>query len=290
MKKTIVLAILCAVCSLLKQAGDLAKAKKFDEAGQIYRQAADVAKNSDETATALYRRADLLKQTKRYDEAISAFEEILSVKNLPRHNEGTVWRALAQTKMLQGKTREAISCYKSAGSVNAGTWIDNVANAELAKLCEKLGWYEDALAAHKTCSQAVKCSPEGKAAAYAGMVLALAKLGRLKEAHETLDQLKAFAKDLPNPSVAVNCGMAEAQLADAEKDWERAVEIYRKVMALPKIHYLQRRAAGNRAAEIALREIKNVELARTIAEELRQSDKFGVNEELMREIKKGEKK
>ncbi|MBQ6473050.1 MAG: tetratricopeptide repeat protein [Victivallales bacterium] len=299
MKKIFAIAILCAICSafaaesysaLLKQAGELAKAQKYDEAGQIYRNAAAVAKNSDEAATALYRRADMLKQQKRYDEAVAAFEEILAVKNLPRHNQGTAWRALAQLMMLQGKTRDAVRCYKSAGSVNAGTWIDNVANSELAKVCEKLGWYEDALAAHKACLQAAKCSDDGKAAAYAGMVLALAKLNRLQEAHETLDKLKSFAKDLGSPSAVINCGMAEAQLADAEKDWSHAIECYRRVMTLPKVHYLQCRAAGNRAAQIALHEIRNVELARSIAEELRSLDKYGVKEELMREIKKGEKK
>jgi len=289
-------AFLCVVCSvfaaesysdLLKKAGELVKAKKYDEAQQIYRDATQVAKNSDETSTALYRLGDMLKQQKRYDEAVAVFEEILTVKNISRHNRGTALRALAQTMMLQGKTRDAVNYYKSAGGVNAGTWIDSVANSELAKICEKLGWYEDALAAHKASSEAVKCSPEGKAAAYAGMVLALAKLNRLKEAHQTMEQLKEFAKDLDKPSVAVNVGMAEAQLADAEKQWDKAIECYRKVMNLPKIHYLQCRAAGNRAAEIALREIKNVALARTIVEELRKLDKYGVKEELLREIKKG---
>ena len=84
--------------------------------------------------------------------------------------------------------------------------------------------------------------------------------------------------------------MAEARLADAEKDWNHAIEVYRHVMTLPKIHYLQRRAAGNRAAAIALRELKNVELAKTIVAELAKSDKYGVNEELKLEIRKGAKK
>ena len=299
MKKTVILSILCACCSafaaesytaLLKQAGDLAKAKKYDEAEQAYRNAAAAAKNSDETSTALYRRADLFRQQKRYDEAAAAFEEILKVKNLTKHNQGTAWRALAQTRMLQGKTRDAVRCYKAAGSVKAGTWIDNVANAELAAICEKLGWYEDAFAAHQASSQAAKCPPEGKAAAYAGMVFALAKLGKFKEAHKAMDQLKGFAKDLKSLSVAISCGMAEARLADAEKDWNHAIEGYRHVMTLPKIHYLQRRAAGNRAAAIALRELKNVELAKTIVAELAKSDKYGVSEELKLEIKKGAKK
>ena len=145
MKKIFVSAILIAACSvfaaesysaLLKQAGDLAKAKKYDEAGQAYQKAAAAAKNSDEASTALYRRADLFKQLKRYDEALAAFEEI---KNITRHNKGTALRAMGQTAMLQGKTRDAVRYYKAAGSVKAGTWIDNVANAELAKICEKLG-------------------------------------------------------------------------------------------------------------------------------------------------------
>ncbi len=299
MKKIFVSAILIAACSvfaaesysaLLKQAGDLAKAKKYDEAGQAYQKAAAAAKNSDEASTALYRRADLFKQLKRYDEALAAFEEITSIKNITRHNKGTALRAMGQTSMLQGKTRDAVRYYKAAGSVKAGTWIDNVANAELAKICEKLGWYEDAFAAHKACSEAVKCTADGKAAAYAGMVLALAKLGKFKEAHEELDKLKEFAKDLKQPSAAISCGMAEAQLADAEKDWDHAIEVYREVMTLPKIHYLQRRAAGNRAAAIALREVKKTDLAKAIVDELRKSDKYGVNEELLREIRKGVKK
>ena len=299
MKRIFVLAILCVCCSafaaesysdLLRQADDLAKAQKTDDAERIYLQAADAARNSDETATALYRRADLLKQQKRYDEAIDAFGEILAVKKLPKHNRGTALLGLARTMMLKGKTRDAIRYYKSAGSVNDGTWIDHVANAELAELCEKLGWYEDALAAHKASSQGAKCTDESKASSYAGMVFSLAKLGRFNEAHETLNQLKAFAKDLQQPSVAASCGMAEARLADAEKDWSHALEMYRNVMALPKIHYLQRRAACNRAADIALREIKDAELARTITEEYLKIDKFGVNEELLRELKKGEKK
>lgn len=299
MKKIFVSAILIAACAvfaaesysdLLKQAGDLVKAKKYDEAGQVYRQAAAAAKNSDQASTALYRRADLFRQLKRYDEALAAFEEITTIKNITRHNKGTALRAMGQTAMLQGKTRDAVQYYKSAGSVNAGTWIDNVANAELAKICEKLGWYEDALAAHKACSEAVKCTADGKAAAYAGMVLALAKLGKFKEAHEELDKLKGFAKDLKQPSAAISCGMAEAQLADAEKEWDHAIEVYRKVMTLPKIHYLQRRAAGNRAAAIALRELKNIKLAKTIVAELAKGDKYGVNEELRLEIRKGSKK
>ena len=44
------------------------------------------------------------------------------------------------------------------------------------------------------------------------------------------------------------------------------------------------------AAAIALRELKNVELAKTIVAELSKSDKYGVNEELKLEIRKGAKK
>ena len=299
MKKIFVYAILCAACAvfaaesssaLLKQAGNLVKSKKYDEAEQVYRKAVAAAKNSDEAATALYRRAEMFKQLKRYDEALAGFEAILSVKNLTRHNRGTALRALAQVRMLQGKTRDAIRYYKAAGAVNAGTWIDNTANAELAAICEKLGWYEDALAAHKACSQAVKCTPEAKVSAYAGMVLALAKLSRFEEAHAVMEQLNGLAGTLKNNNAAVIRGMAEARLADAEKEWNKAIEAYRAVMALPKIHYSQRRAAANRAAAIALHELKQIGLAKSIVEELRKTDKYGADEELLLAIKKGVKK
>lgn len=280
--------------SLMQMAAEAAKAKDYVKVEKLYSEAAQAAAKPDDAAAAWNKLGTLQRDRKDYERALLAFEAMSGVKGISRHSQGVAWRAMAQTKMQMGKTRDAIHFYRLAGNVNAGTWIDTVSNEELADIYEKLGFYPEMLEAYQAVLKASKLSTETRIFASAGCVHAYAKLGEFAKADETMANIQELLKSTKEPQSALNAGFAAAWLADARGDYETAVREYRRLMSLQNVDYAKqykkRRQAANSAAIIAMRNMNNIALAKEILDELMSTDKYGADEALLIEIKQGLKK
>ena len=280
--------------TLMDQAAIAAKARNTAGAEALYREAAAAARHSDEAASAWYRLGMLQRDLKDYNRAMAAFEAMAAVNGITRHNANVAWRAMAQTRMAMGKTRDAIRLYRLASQVPAGTWVDAVSFRELAEIYEKLGFYPELLETLQAWLKTPKLSTEDRIYASAGIVQARAKLGEFAKADEAMTALQELLKTTDNPLCALQAGFAAAALADARGDYAGAVSEYRRLTALPGVdyakHYARRRKAANSAALIALRNMNNLALAKEILDELMSTDKYGADEALSIEIKQGLKK
>jgi len=252
MKKAVFLFLLtAAVCFAAPPADAEARKAAREKAVDAHLQAAAAASKPAQAAGALFKAVRELQELKRFDEAVFHLEKIPRLKGIPRHEAACAFRIAAQCRLEQLRTTEAIAFYERACACRSGKWSECSSCRELGDIFMRLG---DSRAALKVFSQAADNPKLGgeRFSCLCGKAAALARLKDLDQAKKTLEEA---AKLLPPEKRQSAAGLlfyiTEGEVMECASDIPRAVEAYRKAVAIPRANWKAVGKARRRLAVLA---------------------------------------
>lgn len=205
--------------------------KRFTEAIDCYRKAEALAGNHHQKYDSIFRRAEVLRQEEKWEEARRVLREILQINGITPLQRDVALAYVGHYFSWEGKPDEALKIFKEVAEnkkVHVNNRIDALIN--LGNILDQQKKYGEAVAVYEKAASFANIPPHLQAAAYLRMASTYRKSNEYVQAHKMLDK----AENIPNlpPASLSAVIMQRGELYYAEKRYDEAIEEFNRIFIM----------------------------------------------------------
>lgn len=205
--------------------------KRFADAADCYRKAEALAGSPHEKYNALLRRAEALRQDKKWDEARGTLQEISQINGISPYQRGSALAQIGHYFFWEGKLDEAAESFANI-SEDRNVHPDNRIGAliDRGNILTRQEKYGEAAAEYRKVIAVPGILPYFQATAYLRLASVYKTSGEYAEACRALDSAEKIP-DLPPASLSAVI-MQRGELYYAEKKYREAIDEFNRIFIL----------------------------------------------------------